>query len=111
MEISLDCIILDSLNLEWAIDNINEGKLSYSKHKPMDIITDKNGNYYLVDGYHRLVELVRGGYKKTEVKVLNKSFEEFKITNTMSVGCKGGCGNEYCNNFKTIKTTAEVVEW
>jgi hypothetical protein len=102
VNIPFNKLILDKLNLEWAIRNIKENRPSRSKNNPMQIAIGENNKYYLLDGYHRLVESVINGGTSTKGILLNKSFEELKKQNKIGVGCSGGSGDEFCSNFKNL---------
>lgn len=102
MNISFSSLILDRVNLEWAIENIKEKRPSKSKAKPMQVAMTYDRKYYLLDGYHRLVEAVLAGESSAKVMLLNKSYENLKKNNQIGVACSGGSGDEHCNNFKTL---------
>ena len=110
INIPFDKLILDAENTKIAIRNIKGGKPSRSKENPMQIAVGGNGNYYLLDGYHRFVEAVSEGKKQTVGIGLNKSFEELKKMNKIGVACAGGSGDEFCNNFKTTLTFEDVKQ-
>ncbi len=100
--IRFDKLVVDRLNLDWAINNIKGDRPSRSKDKPMQVAMSNNGNYYLLDGYHRFVEAIINGKKSTKGILLNKSFEKLKGLNKIGVGCQGGIGDEFCSNFKNL---------
>jgi hypothetical protein len=102
ISIPFNKLMLDKLNLDWAIQNIKENRLSRSNNEPMQVAMSNDNKYYLLDGYHRLVEAVINGKTSTKGILLNKSYEELKSMNKIGVGCVGGIGDNYCNNFKTI---------
>ena len=102
ISIPFNRLIIDKLNLEWAIRNVIEKRFSRSNDKPMQVAASQNGEYYLLDGYHRLVEAVLNGKTSTKGILLNKPYEELKKMNKIGVGCSGGSGDEFCNNFKTV---------
>jgi hypothetical protein len=102
MNIPFSSLILDRVNLEWAIENIKEKRPSRSKAKPMQVAMSYDRKYYLLDGYHRLVEAVLAGETSAKVMLLNKSYENLKKNNQIGVACNGGSGDEFCNNFKTL---------
>jgi hypothetical protein len=102
MNIPFTSLILDRVNLEWAIENIKEKRPSRSKAKPMQVAMSYDRKYYLLDGYHRLVEAVLAGETSAKVMLLNKSYENLKKNNQIGVACNGGSGDEFCNNFKTL---------
>ena len=102
MNIPFSSLILDRVNLEWAIENIKEKKPSKSKAKPMQVAMTYDRKYYLLDGYHRLVEAVLAGESSAKVMLLNKSYENLKKNNQIGVACDGGTGDKFCNNFKTL---------
>jgi hypothetical protein len=96
-------LVVDKLNLKWAIENIKDSKPSRSKDKPMQVAMGGDGKHYLLDGYHRFVEaIVKGEEKSTKGILLNKSFEKLKELNKIGVGCQGGIGDEFCSNFKNL---------
>lgn len=102
VNIPFNKLVLDKLNLEWAIENIRDKKPSRSKDKPMQVAMSYGGKYYLLDGYHRFVEAVMAGKTSTKGVLLNTSYDELKKHNKISVGCAGGSGDEYCSNFKNL---------
>jgi hypothetical protein len=102
INIPFNKLVLDKLNLEWAIRNIKEKRPSRSTNKPMQVAVSHDNKYYLLDGYHRLIEAVLNGETSTKGIGLNKSYEELKKMNKIGVGCAGGSGDEFCNNFKTV---------
>jgi hypothetical protein len=102
INIPFNKLIIDKLNLEWAIQNIKENRPSRSSDKPMQVAMGSDNKYYLLDGYHRLVEAVLNGKTSTKGILLNKSYEELKSMNKIGVGCAGGSGDEFCSNFKNL---------
>lgn len=102
ISIPFNKLVIDELNLKWAIQNIKENRLSRSSNQPMQVAMSNNNKYYLLDGYHRLVEAVLNGKTSTKGILLNKSFEELKEMGKINVACLGGIGDKHCNNFKTI---------
>jgi len=102
MNIPFSSLILDRVNLGWAIENIKEKRPSRSKAKPMQVAMSYDRKYYLLDGYHRLVEAVLAGETSAKVMLLNKTYENLKNNNQIGVACNGGSGDEFCNNFKTL---------
>jgi hypothetical protein len=102
MNIPFSSLILDRVNLGWAIENIKEKRPSRSKAKPMQVAMSYDRKYYLLDGYHRLVEAVLAGETSAKVMLLNKTYENLKKNNQIGVACNGGSGDEFCNNFKTL---------
>ena len=107
--IPFDRLVIDGLNLKWAINNIKQKRPSRSKDNPMQIAIDGNGKFYLLDGYHRLVEFVLAGKKNTTGIGLNKSYEELKKLDKIGVGCQGGTGDKFCNNFKTTASIEDII--
>ncbi|NIQ13326.1 MAG: hypothetical protein GTO02_02615 [Candidatus Dadabacteria bacterium] len=101
INIPFNKLVIDKLNLEWAIKNIKENRPSRSKDNPMQVAVSRDGKYYLLDGYHRLVEYVMNGKTKTIGIGLNKPYEELKKMGKIGVACRGGVGDDFCNNFKT----------
>ena len=108
INIPFDKLVLDAENTKIAIKNIKDNRPSRSKDKPMQIAVGSNGDYYLLDGYHRFIEAVSNGKNQTVGIGLNKSYEELKKLNKIGVACAGGSGDEYCNNFKTTTTFENV---
>lgn len=102
INIPFNKLVLDKVNLEWAIENIRNKQPSRSKDNPMQVAMSYDHKYYLLDGYHRFVEAVLNGETSTKGILLNKSYEELKKDNKIGVGCAGGIGDEHCGNFKTI---------
>ena len=102
INIPFNRLVLDRLNLEWAIDNIKENRPSRSKNNPMQVAMSYDKKYYLLDGYHRLVEAVLSGKSSTRGILLNKTYDELRKNNQIGVGCSGGSGDEHCNNLKTL---------
>jgi hypothetical protein len=102
VNIPFNNLVLDKVNLEWAIENITEKRPSRSTDKPMQVAMSRDKKYYLLDGYHRLVEAVMNGKTNTKGILLNKSYEELKSMNKIGVGCSGGSGDEFCSNFKNL---------
>jgi len=102
INIPFNKLIIDKVNLEWAIENIKENKLSKSSNNPMQVAMSNDNKYYLLDGYHRLVEAVINGKTSTKGILLNKSYDELKSMNKIGVGCAGGSGDEFCSNFKNL---------
>jgi hypothetical protein len=102
INIPFNKLVIDKLNLEWAIENIKEKRPSRSTDKPMQVAMSRDNKYYLLDGYHRLVEAVINGKTSTKGILLNKSYEELKSMNKIGVGCSGGSGDEFCSNFKNL---------
>jgi hypothetical protein len=102
INIPFNKLIIDKLNLEWAIENIKENRPSRSIDKPMQVAMGSDNKYYLLDGYHRLVEAVLNGKTSTKGVLLNKSYEELKSMNKIGVGCAGGSGDKFCSNFKNL---------
>jgi hypothetical protein len=102
--VSVNNVILDDKNLEWAIDNIKENRKSKSGYDVVQICrtTENNNKYYLLDGYHRFVENIIRGNTKIKAMLLNKTYEELKKLDAIAVACAGGRGDKFCNNFKTI---------
>jgi hypothetical protein len=102
INIPFNKLMIDKLNLEWAIENIKENRPSKSSNKPMQVAMGSDNKYYLLDGYHRLVEAVINGKTSTKGILLNKSYEELNSMNKIGVGCAGGSGDEFCSNFKNL---------
>jgi hypothetical protein len=108
VSISFNKLVIDGLNLQWAIENILEGRPSKSKDEPMQVAMGQDNKYYLLDGYHRLVEAVINGKTSTKGVLLNKSMEEMKKMDMIGVACVGGFGDKYCNNFKTKGSIEDI---
>ena len=102
INIPFNKLMIDKVNLEWAIENIKENRPSRSSDKPMQVAMSSDNKYYLLDGYHRLVEAVINGKTSTKGVLINKSYEELKSMNKIGVGCAGGSGDEFCSNFKNL---------
>ena len=78
VNIPFNKLVIDKLNLEWAIENIKEKRPSRSTDKPMQVAMSRDNKYYLLDGYHRLVEAVINGKTSTKGILLNKQFFVYK---------------------------------
>ncbi len=101
-KIPFNKLVLDKVNLEWAIENVKSGNLSRSSNKPLQVALSSDGKLYLLDGYHRLTQLVLNGKTNANGIMINKSYEQLKTKDMLGLGCIGGRGDKYCNNFKTI---------
>lgn len=110
ISIPFNKLVIDKLNAEWAIENIKENRPSRSKDKPMQVAMSNDNKYYLLDGYHRLIEAIINGKTSTKGILLNKSFEELKSMDKIGIGCSGGVGDEFCNNFKTVISVDEIKQ-
>ncbi len=107
IDIPFDKLVVDKVNLTTAIENIRGGRPSRSKDNPMQVARSNNGKYYLLDGYHRFVEAILNGKKRTKGILLNKPYEELSKANKIGVGCHGWQSHmksydEFCSNFKEL---------
>lgn len=49
--------------IEESLEDVREGRLSYSTSKPVEVsrLDAPRGHFYLIDGYHRVIEAILAG--------------------------------------------------
>ena len=58
MNIPFSSLILDRVNLGWAIENIKEKRPSRSKAKPMQVAMSYDRKYYLLSEFQKFYSLM-----------------------------------------------------
>ncbi len=78
IRLSQDTIRVSSESIKGTLDDLLGGKISYSS-AALDTLQLGNGQYMLVDGYHRFLEAYILGVKKLKIKNDNKWVSYYSI--------------------------------